>query len=118
MSCYKHVAGIAKFAPGIDIAAAGGLMMPENVVEVMMLGAKIAAHCTGMLYHGRNLLRRDIAWSVCGNLSKSSQEPENAGLSLFLGNRRNHVPDGKIPDIYLASLKVNPEFSYIAPARF
>ncbi len=58
MACYKNVAGIAKFAPGIEVAASGGLMTPEHVVEVMMLGAGIAELCTGILFQGRSLLRR------------------------------------------------------------
>lgn len=55
---YKDVAAMAKFCPGIDIAAAGGLMTPEHVVEVMMLGARLPQVCTGMLMQGRALLRR------------------------------------------------------------
>jgi len=57
---YKDVAGIAKFAPGIDIAASGGLLMPEHTVEVMMLGAKLAQFCTGILLRGRKLLRESV----------------------------------------------------------
>lgn len=57
---YKHVAGIAKFAAGIDIAAGGGLMTPEHTVEVMMLGAKVTQFATAMLLQGRDILRRTI----------------------------------------------------------
>lgn len=57
MGCYANVAGISKFAPGIEIAASGGLLTPEHAVEVMMLGAKLVGYCTGMLFKGRNLLR-------------------------------------------------------------
>lgn len=57
---YKHVAGITKFVPGIDIAAGGGLLTPEHAVEVMMLGAKLAQFCTGMLLRGRKLLTESI----------------------------------------------------------
>ncbi len=56
--CYRDVAGIAKFAPGIEIAASGGFMKPEHAVEVMMLGANLVQFCTGLLFHGRRLLRR------------------------------------------------------------
>ena len=62
--CYKTVAAIAKFVPTIDIAASGGLMKPENVVEVMMLGARLAQHCTGVLLFGRELLRRDVIFLI------------------------------------------------------
>lgn len=57
MGCYTNVAGIAKFAPGIDIAASGGLLSPEHAIEVMMLGAKLVGYCTGMLLSGRKILR-------------------------------------------------------------
>jgi len=55
--CYKYVAAIAKFVPDVDIAASGGLMTPEHCVEVMMLGARLAQLCTGVIEQGRNLIR-------------------------------------------------------------
>ena len=58
VQCYKHVAAIAKFVPGLDVAAAGGLVMPQHVVEVMMLGAGLAQLCTGVIEQGRKLIRR------------------------------------------------------------
>jgi dihydropyrimidine dehydrogenase (NAD+) subunit PreA len=58
LSSYKHVAAIARFAPGIDIAGAGGLVTPEHCVEIMMLGAQQVQLCTGILEQGRSLLRR------------------------------------------------------------
>jgi len=56
MGCYKNVAGVAKFAPGIEIAASGGLVKPSHAVEVMMLGAKLAQFCGGLFFRGRKLL--------------------------------------------------------------
>jgi dihydropyrimidine dehydrogenase (NAD+) subunit PreA len=56
--CYKDVASIAKFVPGIDIAAAGGLVIPEHLVEAMMLGARLTQLCTGVIEQGRQLIRR------------------------------------------------------------
>ncbi len=55
--CYKHVAAIAKFVQGIDIAAAGGLVVPEHIIEVMMLGARLGQLCTGVIERGRKLIR-------------------------------------------------------------
>ncbi len=57
IKCYTDVAAISKFAPGIDIAAAGGLVLPEHVVEVMMLGARLTQLCTGVIERGRELIR-------------------------------------------------------------
>lgn len=56
--CYRDVAAIARFVPGIDIAAAGGLVMPEHCIEVMMLGATLTQLCTGVIEQGRSLIRR------------------------------------------------------------
>lgn len=58
VQCYKDVAAIAKFAPGIDIAAAGGLVLPEHIVEVLMLGARLTQLCTGVIEKGRKLIRQ------------------------------------------------------------
>lgn len=55
---YKHVAAITRFVPGIDIAAAGGLVTPEHCVEVMMLGARQVQLCTGIMEQGRRLIRQ------------------------------------------------------------
>jgi dihydropyrimidine dehydrogenase (NAD+) subunit PreA len=60
LACYKNVAGIAKFAPGIDIAAGAGLLTSEHAIEVMMLGARLVEFCTGMLLKGRDLLKETI----------------------------------------------------------
>jgi dihydropyrimidine dehydrogenase (NAD+) subunit PreA len=57
IKCYTDVAAINKFVPGIDIAAAGGLVLPEHVVEVMMLGARLTQLCTGVIERGRKLIR-------------------------------------------------------------
>ncbi len=56
--CYKFVAGIAKYVPGIDIMATGGISSPEHCIEAMMLGAKLVGTLTGVIYKGRNLIRR------------------------------------------------------------
>jgi dihydroorotate dehydrogenase/NAD-dependent dihydropyrimidine dehydrogenase PreA subunit len=64
VQCYKDVAAIAKFVPGIDIAAAGGLVMPEHIVEVMMLGARLGQLCTGIIERGRKLI------SLCDSFLK------------------------------------------------
>ena len=56
--CYRDVAAIARFVPGIDVAAAGGLVTPEHCVEAMMLGASLTQLCTGVMEQGRGLIRR------------------------------------------------------------
>lgn len=54
----KDVAAIARFAPGIDITAAGGVMAPEHAIQMMMLGARLVQVTTGVMEQGRSLLRR------------------------------------------------------------
>ncbi|MFC1905326.1 4Fe-4S binding protein [Chloroflexota bacterium] len=56
--CYRNVAAISRFVPGLEIAAAGGLVIPEHCVEVMMLGATLAQPCTGVIEQGRALIRQ------------------------------------------------------------
>ena len=56
--CYRDIAAIARFVPGIDIAAAGGLVTPEHCIEAMMLGASQTQLCTGVIEQGRGFIRR------------------------------------------------------------
>ena len=58
MIIYKQIAAIAKFVPGIDLIATGGLAAPEHIVEAMMLGARITENVTGIFYAGRGLIKR------------------------------------------------------------
>ena len=58
--CYKDVAAISRFVPGIQIAAAGGLVEPKHMIEAMMLGASLVQPCTGVIEQGRSLIRRSI----------------------------------------------------------
>jgi dihydropyrimidine dehydrogenase (NAD+) subunit PreA len=59
---YRDVAAIAKFVPGLDIAAAGGLVAPRHSVEVMMLGARQVQLCTGVMERGRSLIRQSVGF--------------------------------------------------------
>lgn len=56
--CYRDVAAVARFVPGLDIVASGGLVTPEHCVEAMMLGATVTQLCAGVIEQGRSLLRR------------------------------------------------------------
>ena len=60
MVVYKQVAAIAKFVPGIDIIATGGLTTPEHRVEALMLGAKATQSVAAVLYGGRRSITRDV----------------------------------------------------------
>ena len=80
MIAYKQVATVAKYAPGLDIIACGGITVPEHIVEAMMLGAKATETVTGVLYAGRNLLRRDIRF-----LTQYMKEQHYNSLEDFVG---------------------------------
>jgi len=58
MLTYKQVGAIAKFVPGIDIIATGGIVTPEHVVEAMMLGASATEAVAAVLYNGRRFIRQ------------------------------------------------------------
>lgn len=80
MIVYKQVAGIAKFVPGIDVVATGGLVTPEHVVEALMLGATVTQGVTGMLLSGRRLIRRDVQF-----LTKYMNETGYQSVNDFIG---------------------------------
>jgi dihydropyrimidine dehydrogenase (NAD+) subunit PreA len=62
VACYKAVAAVGKFVPGIQIAAAGGLVEPKHMIEAMMLGATLVQPTTGVIEQGRGLIRRSISF--------------------------------------------------------
>ncbi|MFH1652231.1 MAG: 4Fe-4S binding protein [Chloroflexota bacterium] len=86
MLCYRDVAAIARFVPGIDIAAAGGLVMPKHCVEVMMLGAGLTQLCTGVIEQGRSLIRRSS-----GFMKKFMAEQGYKNVSEFIGMAQPHI---------------------------
>lgn len=58
--CYRNIGTISVFVPGMEQAAVGGLVEPANVVEAMMLGAKICEFSSGTLWKGWNLIEASI----------------------------------------------------------
>ena len=86
MGCYKNVAGVAKFAPGIEIAASGGLSTPEHVIEVMMLGAGLTEIATGILLQGRAFLRRTLDF-----MEKFMDEQGYNSVADFVGLGVQHI---------------------------
>ncbi len=57
-ACYRNVAAVAKyFTPaGLDVAACGGLVIPEHIIEAMMLGAKAVQLSSGLRYGGLSFI--------------------------------------------------------------
>jgi dihydropyrimidine dehydrogenase (NAD+) subunit PreA len=58
--CYKTTATIAFFVPDIDVVAVGGIVNPEHVVEMMMLGAKHVELSSGFFWKGRKLITDSV----------------------------------------------------------
>ncbi len=86
LTSYKHTAAITKFVPGLDVAASGGILTPEQCVEVMMLGARQVQLCTGIIFKGRNLIKQ------CNNfLGKFMLEQGYSSLEEIVGLGQKHV---------------------------
>jgi dihydropyrimidine dehydrogenase (NAD+) subunit PreA len=58
----KTTATVAKFVPEIDVMAIGGLVNPEHVVEMLMLGAKTVGLSSGFFWKGRRLLTDSVTF--------------------------------------------------------
>jgi dihydroorotate dehydrogenase/Pyruvate/2-oxoacid:ferredoxin oxidoreductase delta subunit len=58
--CYKSTATIALYVPEIDVKAIGGIVNPEHVVEMLMLGAKKVGLSSGFFWKGRKLITQSI----------------------------------------------------------
>jgi len=90
LQCYKHVAAISKFVPGLDIAAAGGLVIPEHVVEVMMLGARLTQLCTGVIERGRELIRSSYSF-----LNRFMEEQGYETVEEIIGLGQQYICDNE-----------------------
>jgi dihydropyrimidine dehydrogenase (NAD+) subunit PreA len=92
MISYKQIAAVAKFVPGIDLVACGGLVTPEHMVEAMMLGAKATQTATGVIYRGRRLLRTSIQF-----LGNYMEKQGYQSVDDFIGSGLKYViPANKI----------------------
>ncbi|MFH1651712.1 MAG: 4Fe-4S binding protein [Chloroflexota bacterium] len=83
---YRDVAAIARFVPGIDIAAAGGLSKPEHCIEAMMLGARHTQICAGVIQQGRGLIRRSNDF-----MKKFMEEQGYQKVEDFIGIAQQHI---------------------------
>ena len=84
--CYTDVAGISKYAPGLDVAACGGLVIPEHAIEVMMLGAKVVQFCSGILWNGVSFISQVIEF-----MNKYMDEQGYKSVDDFTGLGLNYL---------------------------
>jgi dihydropyrimidine dehydrogenase (NAD+) subunit PreA len=107
MISYKQIAAIAKFVPGIELAACGGLVTPEHVVEAMMLGARVTQTATGVMYRGRGLLGRSVRF-----LTNYMEDQRYRSVEDFIGLGLKYViPVNKI------DFQAGKIFAYIDAAK-
>ena len=57
---YKVTAAIARHVPGMEIMSVGGISTPENVVEMLMLGAKTTEQVTEVKMRGLQTIRDNV----------------------------------------------------------
>jgi dihydroorotate dehydrogenase/NAD-dependent dihydropyrimidine dehydrogenase PreA subunit len=60
----KHIAAISRFVPDLDSLAIGGIITPEHIIEMIMLGAKAVGQCAAVIFRGVNHLRRELDFIV------------------------------------------------------
>lgn len=92
MIVYKQVAAIAKFVPGIDIIATGGLAVPQHAIKAIILGAKATQRVAALLYGGRPLIRKNIQF-----LTKYMKEQGYRSVNDFIGLGLEYIkPTNKV----------------------
>ena len=94
IQCYRDVAAIARYVPGIDIAAAGGLVSPRHCVEAMMLGATLTQLCTGVIEQGRSLIRQSQDF-----LKKFMVEQGYGSLEQIIGLGQRYIKNNEDVDM-------------------
>ncbi len=79
-ACYRDVPAVAKYGKGLDVAACGGLVIPEHCVEIMMLGAKLVQLSSGIFWNGISYSRR-----VVNFMKKYMEEQGYRSVNDFIG---------------------------------
>jgi len=57
---YRDLACVGKYAPDIDLEACAGFVIPEHVIEAMMLGAKVVQLSSGIHFNGLSYVGRVV----------------------------------------------------------
>ena len=84
--CYRNVAAVAKNSPGLDVSACGGLVLPEHIIEAMMLGAKSVQLSSGIVYNGFGFVSQVIEF-----MTKYMKEQGFDSVYDFIGLGLNHI---------------------------
>lgn len=88
MVSYRDIALVGRYAPDIDVAACGGLVIPEHVIEVMMLGAKLVQLSSGIHFNGVS-----FPGKVVNFLTKYMQEQGYCSVKEFIGAGQKYIAE-------------------------
>ncbi len=77
---YRDVPTVAKYFPGMDVGACGGLVIPEHCIEAMMLGAKAVYMSSGIFWNGIDFPRKVIRF-----MEKYMEEQGYKSVNDFIG---------------------------------
>ena len=58
--CYRNLSTLSMFVPGMELAAIGGLVEPEHIVEAMFLGGRVAQLSSGLFWRGTKLIEDTV----------------------------------------------------------
>jgi Pyruvate/2-oxoacid:ferredoxin oxidoreductase delta subunit len=58
----KHVAALTMYVPDLDVLAMGGIMDAEEIIQMMMLGAKAVGQCATVFFKGDRYLKSELAF--------------------------------------------------------
>jgi dihydropyrimidine dehydrogenase (NAD+) subunit PreA len=87
--CNRNVAAIAKnYTPGLEVSACGGLVIPEHIIEAMMLGARTAQLSSGIMFGGYSFISQTLNF-----MSKFMEDEGYNKVDDFIGLGLEHILD-------------------------
>lgn len=96
MVSYRDIALVGRYSPDMDVAACGGLVLPEHVIEVMMFGAKLVQLSSGIHINGVS-----FPGKVVNFLKKYMQEQGYSSVKEFIGLGQKFIAEmGEVQAAY------------------
>jgi dihydropyrimidine dehydrogenase (NAD+) subunit PreA len=85
-ACYRNVAMLGKYFPEMSVMACGGLVTPEQCVEIMMLGAQGVQLSAGVFWNGLS-----YPGEVVGFLKRYMEEQGYGSVNDFIGLGQKYI---------------------------
>ena len=85
-ACYRNTSMIGKYFPEMDVMACGGLVTPEQCIEIMMLGAKTVELSAGIFWNGLSFPGRVVKF-----LKRYMSEQGYQSVRDFIGLGLNYI---------------------------